>query len=35
MENLSTELEAIKTEMQSIESYIKDAVQSVYNWGNA
>ena len=35
MENLSTELEAIKTEMQSIESYINDAVQSVFNWGNA
>ena len=35
MENLSTELNAINTEIQSIQSYINDAVQSVFNWGNA
>ena len=35
MENLSTELQAINTEIQSIQSYINDAVQSVFNWGNA
>lgn len=35
LDDLSTELEAIKTEMQSIQSLIDDAVQSVFNWGNS
>lgn len=29
----STELEAINTEIQSIQSYIDDAIQSVFDWG--
>ena len=31
--DLSTELEAIKTEMDSIASFIDDAVGSVFDWG--
>jgi hypothetical protein len=34
MQDLSAELEAIKTEMDSIKSYVDDAIQSVFNWGN-
>jgi len=34
MEDLSAELEAVKTEMDSIKSYVDDAIQSVFNWGN-
>ncbi len=33
MSDLSTELEAINTEIQSIQSYIDDAIQSVFDWG--
>ena len=33
MTSLSTELEAIKAEIASIETYIKDAVDSVFSWG--
>ena len=35
MSDLSTELEAIKTEMQSIQSLIDDAISSVFDWGGA
>lgn len=34
MSDLSTELEAINTEIQSIQSFIDDGVQSVFDWGN-
>ena len=33
MDDLSTELEAIKTEIESIQSLIDDAVDSVFDWG--
>lgn len=33
MDNLSTELEAIKTEIQAIESLVDDAIESVFDWG--
>lgn len=33
--NLSTELEAINTEMKSIKSLIDDAIQSVFSWGTS
>ena len=33
MDELSTELEAINTEIQSIKSLIDDAIQSVFDWG--
>lgn len=33
MDELSTELEAINTEIQSIQSLIDDAIQSVFDWG--
>ncbi|MBQ4115259.1 hypothetical protein IJD34_07640 [bacterium] len=32
---LSTELEAIKAEMQSIQTFIDDAISSVFDWGSA
>ena len=32
--DLSMELETIKTEMQSIQSLIDDAISSVFDWGN-
>lgn len=35
MSDLSTELEAINTEIQSIQSFIDDAVDSVFGWGSA
>ena len=34
MQDLSTELEAINTEIQSIKSLIDDAVSSVFDWGS-
>ena len=34
MSDLSTELEAINTEMQSIQSFIDDGIQSVFDWGS-
>ena len=34
IDNLSTELEAINTEIQSIQSLIDDAVSSVFDWGS-
>ena len=34
LDELSTELEAINTEMQSIQSLIDDAVGSVFDWGS-
>ena len=34
IDELSTELEVIKTEMQSIQSLIDDAVGSVFDWGS-
>jgi hypothetical protein len=34
MGDLSTELEAINTEIQSIQSLIDDAISSVFDWGN-
>ena len=33
--DLSTELEAIKTEMESLQSLIDNAISSVFDWGNA
>ncbi|MBR6127332.1 hypothetical protein IKQ21_06570 [bacterium] len=33
--DLSTELEAINTEMESIKSYIDDDIQTSMNWGNS
>ena len=33
--DLSTELEAINTEIQSIKSLIDDAIQSVFDWGSS
>ncbi len=33
MDNLSTELEAINTEIQSVQSLIDDAISSVFDWG--
>ena len=35
MNDLSTELEAINTEIQSIKSLIDDAVSSVFDWGSS
>ena len=35
IDELSTELEAIKTEMKSIESLIQDAIGSVFDWGKS
>ena len=35
MDNLSTELESINQEMQSIKSLIDDAVSSVFDWGSS
>ena len=32
--DLSTELEAIKTAIQSIESYTQDAITSIFDWGS-
>ena len=34
MDELSTELEVIKQEMESIQSFIDDAVKSVFDWGS-
>ena len=34
MDDLSTELEAINTEIQSIQSFIDDAISSVFDWGS-
>ena len=34
MDELSTELEAINTEIQSIQSLIDDAISSVFDWGS-
>ena len=34
MDDLSTELEAINTEIQSIQSLIDDAISSVFDWGS-
>lgn len=34
MSDLSTELEAIKTEIQSIQTFIDDGIQSVFDWGS-
>ena len=34
MDNLSTELEAINTEIQSVKSLIDDAISSVFDWGS-
>ena len=34
-QDLSTELEAINTEIQSVQSLIDDAISSVFDWGNA
>ena len=33
--DLSTELEATNTEIESVKSFIDDANQSVFNWGQA
>ena len=33
-QDLSTELEAINTEIQSIQSLIDDAISSVFDWGS-
>ncbi len=33
--DLSTELEAIKTEMESIQSFIDDAIGSIFDWGTS
>lgn len=35
MDDLSTELEAINTELQSIQTLIDDAISSVFDWGSA
>lgn len=35
MDDLSTELEAINTEIQSIQSLIDDAISSVFDWGSS
>ena len=35
MRNLSTELEAIKTEMESLQSFINSQVEGVFDWGSA
>lgn len=35
MDNLSTELEAINTEIQSIQSFIDEAISSVFDWGSS
>ena len=35
MDDLSTELEAINTELQSLQSLIDDAISSVCDWGTA
>lgn len=35
MQDLSTELEAINTEIQSIQSLIDDAISSVFDWGSS
>ena len=34
MDNLSTELEAINTEIQSVKSLVDDAISSVFDWGS-
>ena len=34
IDDLSTELEAINTEIQSVQSLIDDAVSSVFDWGS-
>ena len=33
MQDLNTELEAIKAEIESVKSFIQDATQSIFNWG--
>ena len=33
--DLSTELEAINTEIQSVKSFVEDAISSVFNWDNS
>ncbi len=35
IDNLSTELEATKTEIQSVKSLIEDAISSVFDWGSS
>ena len=35
MDELSTELEAINTEIQSVQSIIDDATSSIFDWGTA
>lgn len=35
MQDLSTELEAINTEIQSVKSLIDDAISSVFDWGSS
>lgn len=35
MQDLSTELEAINTEIQSVQSLIDDAISSVFDWGSS
>ena len=35
MNNLSTELEAVNTEIQSIKSLVDDAINSVFDWGGS
>lgn len=35
MDNLSTELEAINTEIQSVKSFIDDDISSIFDWGSS
>ena len=35
IDDLSTELEAIKTEIQSLNSLVQDAVGSIFDWGSS
>ena len=35
IQDFSTELEAINTEIQSIQSLIDDAISSVFDWGSS
>ena len=35
MNDLSTELESIKAEIQSVQSLLDDAINSVFDWGSA
>lgn len=35
IDELSTELEAIKTEKQSLETFIQDSISSTFDWGSA